>query len=207
MDKQEIASKYLDFLSQEGFRPSVDEDGDVTFRYEGGFYGILIDPKDVKYVRLVFPNFWSIDSKDEGDRASRACVYATGKTKVAKVYTVRDNVWAAIELFCPSTEAFQAVFPRCMGALRASVSNFREYMTLGDEAQAWQEIAPDAAPGGPHEPGLESGPSDGDDTGGGADDASHEDPPREGRSPDGTDRGEPGPAGPEGTDGAGPTQG
>lgn len=141
-DKLARATQYLDILADEGFRPSIDEDGDVEFRYEGGFYGILIDPRDEAYVRVVFPNFWPIESRDESERVTRACVYATGKTKVAKVYTVRENVWAAIEIFCPDVEAFRAVFPRCMGALRASVHNFRDYMTLGQEAESSANLLP-----------------------------------------------------------------
>lgn len=141
-EKLARASQYVDVLADEGFRPAIDEDGDVEFRYEGGFYGILIDPRDEAYVRVVFPNFWPIESRDEGERVTRACVYATGKTKVAKVYTVRENVWAAIEIFCPDVDAFRAVFPRCMGALRASVHNFREYMTLGQEVESAANLLP-----------------------------------------------------------------
>jgi hypothetical protein len=144
MDKTERAQHYVEFLAREGFRPEIDKDGDVEFRFEGGHYGILIDPKDEAYVRVVFPNFWPIEDSQEAERVARACVFATGKTKVAKVYTARDNVWAAAEIFCPSTEAFEQVFPRCIGSIRAAVHNFREYMTLGQRVEGWHQGGSDS---------------------------------------------------------------
>jgi hypothetical protein len=53
---------------------------------------------------------------------------ATSKTKVAKVFTVRDDTWASIELFLDGPEQMTEVFRRSMTALQSAVRTFREEM-------------------------------------------------------------------------------
>ena len=59
------AELYMDFLSGEGYRPTIDNDGDVVFKVEGGLYYIDVDADDAVYFRVVYPNFWSIENPDE----------------------------------------------------------------------------------------------------------------------------------------------
>ena len=132
MTKQERAEMYRGFLAEEGYVPKIDGDGDVTFKYEGGGYFIGVDEKDEEFFRLVFPSFWSIESEVEREKVAKAALQATAETKVAKVFPVRDNTWASIEMFCSPPEAFKAVFRRSLSALQASVESFREGM------QGWQ---------------------------------------------------------------------
>ncbi|MCX8141017.1 MAG: hypothetical protein WHU94_15075 [Thermogemmata sp.] len=128
MTKQERVGMYMRYLVEEGYMPRVDQDGDIIFKFEGGTYLIIIDDSDDEYFRLVFPNFWSIDSEEERMQVYIAATHATAETKVTKVYPVRDNVWASIEMFCSPPEVFKSVFRRSLGALRAGVNNFREKM-------------------------------------------------------------------------------
>lgn len=130
MNRQQLATMYMEYLQAEGYQPSVDADGDVRFKAEGFTYYIIVDEKDERYFRLLFPNFWSIDDDSELARALLAANYATLATKVAKVY-VRDDgkdTSASIELFLDQPEQFKQVFSRCMAALRTSVSTFVEKM-------------------------------------------------------------------------------
>lgn len=114
----------LDWLTREGYRPNIDKDGDLVFKREGKTFLILFEEGDDLFMRLVFPNFWSIDTETERLQIAQACTSATANTKVAKVFPVGDNVWASIELFCPSVAQFQAVFDRSLSALGASVDRF-----------------------------------------------------------------------------------
>ncbi len=124
------AKMYVDYLTREGYRPTIDSDGDVVFMHEGGTYYIEIDTNDPQYFRLVFPNFWSIESGDELARVMVAANYATMRTKSAKIYVRGDgqNTVASIELFFARPEQFQEVFRRALSALQAGVINFREKM-------------------------------------------------------------------------------
>jgi hypothetical protein len=126
---------YVDYLMEEGYRPRIDDDGDVVFKHEGRTYYITIDVNDKEFFRLIFPNFWSIENDEERDRAYIAADYATERTKVAKVYMRSDglDMMASIEMFIADPAGFAAVFPRCLSALQASVKNFREKMNVTAE--------------------------------------------------------------------------
>lgn len=124
MTREERVEMYRDYLAREGYFPSIDDDGDVRFKFEGGSYCIVVDEKDEPYFHLIFPSFWKIQNEVERAQVSLAAQYATRKTKVAKVYPVRDNVWASIEMFISPPESFETVFRRSLHALRASVYNF-----------------------------------------------------------------------------------
>ncbi|MCS6772823.1 MAG: hypothetical protein RMM31_05300 [Anaerolineae bacterium] len=127
------AELYVSHLTEEGYQPTVDADGDVVFKHEGLTYYIDIDTNDESFFRLVCPNFWSIDSPEELLRALLAANYVTRKMKVAKVYVHNDgkDVSASIEIFLAQPEHFKAVFRRSLSALQSSISNFRSRMVGG----------------------------------------------------------------------------
>jgi len=84
----------------------------------------VVDEKDEQFFRLVFPNFWSIDSDKERVKVVAASSHATAATKVAKIFPVDNNTWGTIELFVASPDHFKGVFARSMGALQAAVQTF-----------------------------------------------------------------------------------
>jgi hypothetical protein len=122
MNKSELQAMYVNFLREEGYRPEVDKDGDIVFKYEGGTYIVFVD------FRIVYPNFYHIGDEVERQKVLRAADYATGSTKVGKVFTVRDRVWGSVELLFSSKEEFRGVFGRAMRILRTAVMSFVEKM-------------------------------------------------------------------------------
>ena len=122
------AKLYMDYLIEEGYRPTIDSDGDVIFKHEGRAYFIDIDTSDEQFFRIVYPNFWSIESAEELARVLYAANYATRMTKVAKVYLRSDgkDTIASIEMFFEQPEHFRSVFRRAMSALQTSITNFKE---------------------------------------------------------------------------------
>ncbi|MEJ5223558.1 MAG: hypothetical protein WHV44_03810 [Anaerolineales bacterium] len=118
----------MDYLIAEGYRPTIDSDGDVVFKHEGRTYYIEIDTNDEQFFRIVFPNFWSVESEEELARVILAANYATMKTKVAKVYLRSDSkdTVASVEMFFGRPEHFKEGFRRAMSALQAGVNNFIE---------------------------------------------------------------------------------
>jgi len=130
MGKKERAKLYMDYLTAEGYRPYIDEDGDVVFKSEGLTYYITIDANDEEYFRLVLPNFWRIESGEELAAALYAANHATMTTKVAKVYVRSDgkDTMAAIEMFVKPPENFKFIFSRAMSALKTAVNDFVSIM-------------------------------------------------------------------------------
>ncbi len=127
MTERELAEMYFDFLTIEGFNPEMEE-GFIRFKTEEGVFLVVVDAEDEQYFRLIFPNFWPIESEAERLQVLAACDTATGETKVAKIFTVRDNVWGTIELFLERPDHFRAVFQRCLRALNVAVATFAEKM-------------------------------------------------------------------------------
>jgi hypothetical protein len=124
MMKAERVQIFNTFLQHEGYNPRLDNDNDIVFKYEGKVYLIIFDEDDDLFFRIIFPNFWAIESQAEKALAEKAALSATANTKVAKVFPVNDNMWATIELFYAPAEDARAVFHRSMSALQAAVRKF-----------------------------------------------------------------------------------
>jgi hypothetical protein len=124
---------YKDYLSDEGYRPEVDPGGSyIRFRSEGGSYVISVEGDDEKYVSLMYPYFWSIDSDAERLQAEKAANAANARCKVAKAYVTSDgaNVIAAAEEFLCKPQDFGLTFPRLMSSLKNAVRIFVNDMKL-----------------------------------------------------------------------------
>lgn len=118
-----LLQKYNDALRSQGYRPQI-QDGHVSFQHEGGTFVIPVDDADPDYLRLVFPNFWSIDSDAERHRVLAAAAHVTAEVKGVKVFPIEGNTWAAVELFLPGGEGFAAVLPRCLRAIQSATQCF-----------------------------------------------------------------------------------
>jgi len=58
-----LSSVVFEFLSQEGFRPQIEDDY-ICFKNEGYSMYISLDERDPLYLRVVLPNFFNIDKQD-----------------------------------------------------------------------------------------------------------------------------------------------
>lgn len=111
-----------------GYRYESDGDGDLVFMREGRTYVLLAHEEDRQFVSILFPNFWPIENERERSAAYVAACEATANTKGAKVYPVRDNMFASREMLVSEPEQLDLVFERGMSMLQAVVRNFVEEM-------------------------------------------------------------------------------
>ena len=130
MTREQLQKMYMDYLTSEGFAPSLDSDGDVMFKYEGGTYFIIVDDKDQIYFAMLYPNFWEIESEDEKEKALLAAKEATRTAKVAKVYLTEDNtdVTMSAEIFLKTPSDFKDTFYRMLSAMSAARRAFVDKM-------------------------------------------------------------------------------
>ena len=126
------AELYLNYLKDEGYVPRVDDDGDVVFKREGGLYFLKADEEDRNYFQLVFPAFWKIESDAEEEKARAAINELNANMKVLKLFVVRDNVWATVEMFVDPIENFQGLFGRSIRLLASGASKFHAKMRPED---------------------------------------------------------------------------
>lgn len=128
MEKKFRTKMYESFLVEQGYRPQIDEDGDVRFKSEGLTYYITVDEKDPEFFRIIFPNFWEIEDETEFMRVLIAINHSNSVCKVTKLFSINDNVWASIEAFTASPEDFKDTFSRSISALRNGVHLYSEKM-------------------------------------------------------------------------------
>lgn len=126
--KREQTELFQQFLVAEGYLPTIDEDGDVVFKSEGMTFLLLLDERDSEFFSLAIPNFWSIDDEGEREQVKTACMEVTKSTKVVKVFPVRDDTWASIEMYASPIQSVQDVFKKCLRNLNYAVAAFHREM-------------------------------------------------------------------------------
>ena len=138
-----LSRYFQSLLGEEGFNRGEirwDDDSktsDLVFKYEGGNYLLVADADDEAFVRVIFPNFWPLESDAECAAALQAISIVNSRCKAAKVYTTNDNsnVVAAVEfLISPDQPNLSAkLFIRYLGMLKNGADEFvkimREFMT------------------------------------------------------------------------------
>jgi hypothetical protein len=128
--KDQLQNMYLEYLTEQGYLPDIDEDGDIKFKYEGGTYYILVFETDLQYFELVYPNFWEIESQEELDMVKTVISYVNRSTKIAKIYlnSREDNVSVSAESLLTSPEDFKNCFSRLLSIIKSGRDKFRTEM-------------------------------------------------------------------------------
>lgn len=125
LTKTQLQKLYLDHLSSEGFKGEIDADGDVSFKYEGASYYIIVNPDDQEFFRIMSADVYTITESNRR-RAESACTYATSQIKVAKAFISNDRVRFSIELFISKPQDFKGIFSRSMRAIQSVRRTFLE---------------------------------------------------------------------------------
>ena len=106
----------LEWLSDEGFKHEIDEDGDVHFRYQGRNLYFTPDDDDT-YFRIILPNIYEAEEENRY-QVLEACNAITRQYKVLKAYlTPKGNLWLSIEMFVDTTPDIGDFFERCCNIL------------------------------------------------------------------------------------------
>ena len=79
------------WLADEGYRPYIDEDGDVSFKAQGYYFYISVVDSDPDYLQLVMPGIKTIDMDAEDSIVATYCALAacnemTRDKKLVKAY-------------------------------------------------------------------------------------------------------------------------
>jgi hypothetical protein len=136
MSWEDLRETYMTILADEGFRPEVDSDGDIHFKYEGGHYYITSNCDD-GFFYILYPGFWGIDDEEELERAVMAASKATRLTKAAKVFINSDlkDVSATAETLIVNPGDVQKLINRALRCIRSAVASFTKEMNEENEEQ------------------------------------------------------------------------
>ncbi|PYE56646.1 putative sensory transduction regulator [Deinococcus yavapaiensis KR-236] len=131
-----LVQQYTDFLAQAGYEPSVDAEGDVYFKIQGGHYFLRVSEKDPLSFILLYPNFYAAKTEADRRRALEAASEVNTKTKAVKVFVAGGDTQATVEILLAREGDFKDVFPRALELLQAGVGRFREIVR---ERAAWPQ--------------------------------------------------------------------
>lgn len=112
------ASNFVEnWLKDQGFRCKRDEDGDLSFRYEGVNMYCTNDDDDKQFLRIIMPAIYQVD----GDRLKvlEGINTICREIKAIKAFLVDDHLWLAIEMFIDSTPDVDDFIERCLDILIA----------------------------------------------------------------------------------------
>jgi hypothetical protein len=127
--KNELQQMYMDYLKEQGYVPSLDSDGDVSFKIEGRGYYIIIDESDPTYFLILYPNFWEIESEEERQKASAVIMNVNRTTKVAKAYiTSLDNTCIETAILLNTPNDFSRHFSRMISMTQTARRQFIDGM-------------------------------------------------------------------------------
>jgi len=129
------ASFYMEFLEEKELNPRLDSDGDVIFECSGMSYVLMAEESDPRFVRILMPAFWKIESDVERSRALEAINELTLKFKVTKLGIVRDRVVAMAELWMDPCKDLAKDFERILKCLSVAVKQFYKKMIHGMEVE------------------------------------------------------------------------
>jgi len=114
---------YRSYLKTQGYPCEVRDDF-IAFKHEGGNYVVTADDSDASYFQLIYPKFWKLDKPADRQRGLEVASHVNQMVKGLKVFSVGTDTYAAIELFLPKPEDFQAIFPRALRAIQAGTQHF-----------------------------------------------------------------------------------
>jgi len=117
---------FLDFLANDGFRPSLNSDGEIMFHFEGKICYLQTTADDAEYLRIIIVNFRPVADAADLARVNAAAQDATGGTKVVKIFTLDGDTWCVAEFLLPEPSRFVDVFPRTLSAMRAALRTFEK---------------------------------------------------------------------------------
>jgi len=127
--RESLQDIYMEHLITEGFRPEIDDDGDIQFKVLGSNYFIIIDDVDLNFFQL-YTGFWLDDMTME--EAYDMVNYANRRSKVAKISLSASEdepdrliVSITAELLVDHPEDFVFVFNRAISLLANAKSIFQ----------------------------------------------------------------------------------
>jgi len=109
-------------LAEEGYRPHIDEDGDIVFRSQGKTYVVSVDPADAQFFRLGAYCLYTLSGEAAANKAHRIGHELAMRFKGTKALIVEDQVvHVVLESVLVEPEHFATVLERLLAIAREAV--------------------------------------------------------------------------------------
>lgn len=130
--KEYLQSMYLNYLKEQGYRPNIDNDGDVSFKAEGISYYIGVDEEDTEYFKISYAT--KLSSLLGGNKKKQLLMKflllnslneVNSGIKNIKIYLIKKAVILKCGSVVNRPEDFSAIFPRMLKMLKYAVKEFK----------------------------------------------------------------------------------
>ncbi|MDR2194430.1 MAG: YbjN domain-containing protein [Treponema sp.] len=130
MEMKELQHMYLDLLKEEGYKGNIDEDGDITFKYEGETYWIIIDEEEPEFFELYYVGNWKFKDDDDIVKGLRAVNAINRSKRLIKMHMNEKNgsVGVDVELFVQEPKDFVSYLSRSLFIIQGAIDSFIEDM-------------------------------------------------------------------------------
>jgi hypothetical protein len=124
MNKKELI---LQTLEKMGYKPEIDDDGDVTLRYQLKRLFVLLGDENEQYTSVLLPQFYEMDEGEE-PLILAVCNKMNRELKMVKLYIDQTfkNVSAVCEFFFTDENSLQQSLSRSLDLLGVVRSVFRK---------------------------------------------------------------------------------
>jgi len=113
-----------EWLSSEGYKATIDGDGDVKFKYQGLPMWATTDENDKLFLRIIMPGIYQVS--DDRGKVLEIMNQINMDLKIIKCFVVEDKVWLSVEMFVDSSPEIEDFFERCLDILVAAFEKFRQ---------------------------------------------------------------------------------
>ena len=124
MNKKELITQTLEKM---GYKPEVDEDGDIMVRYQMKSIYVFVGDEEDSYVAVLLPQFHEIEDGEE-TLVLAACNKMTRELKLVKVFVDHTfkNVSASCEFYYANEESLEHSLDKSLQMLGIVRSQFRK---------------------------------------------------------------------------------
>ena len=124
MNKKELI---LQILEKMGYKPEIDNDGDIMFRFQMKSVFVMTGDEDEKYVSVMLPQFHEIVDGEE-PLVLAVCNKMSRELKQVKVYIDQtfENVTATCEFFYTNEESLKECLAHALELLGVVRSVFKK---------------------------------------------------------------------------------
>lgn len=123
--ERQTQQNYIQFLKEEGFMPSVDDDGDVMFKKEGSSY-YMCPTDDNRYFKVC--KWLTNEDKVQNLEIHQAMINTMRRYKAVKIYATSDysGIWVEVSCFLAEEDDFKFIFYRALDVVSAAKDSFLE---------------------------------------------------------------------------------
>ena len=132
-NKEQLALRLeiVKYLSNEGFQPKIDKDGDIIFtRNEVPHYLIINSNWNEPYLVTLYIEF-SYDDNNYTKNNLESCITAVAQHKVVKLYCMENSYTYRSDIFCKDVDVIKTSFYSLLEQIDAARKNVATTLAAG----------------------------------------------------------------------------